>query len=101
MVALFSFPLGIVSDRIGIERAVGCGVTVAVLSDLLRPLSPNFSCLVLFTALFGLGFALCYPNLPKLVKEHFPPRLSGTATGIYTTAMPLGAGSGVSLSTPL
>jgi CP family cyanate transporter-like MFS transporter len=101
MIALFSFPLGMVSDRIGIEKAVGCGVTVAILSSLSRFFSPNFFFLVLFTALFGFGFAFCFPNLAKLVKEHFPPRLAGTATGIYTTAMPLGAGLGVSLSGPL
>jgi len=101
MIALFSFPLGMVSDRIGIEKAVGCGVTIAVLSSLFRPLSPNFLFLALFTALFGFGFAFCFPNLPKLVKEHFPPRLAGTATGIYSTAIPLGAGLGVSLSGPL
>ncbi len=101
MVALFSYPLGILSDRLGVEIMVGLGFTVAVLSSFLRSLSGTFLHLVLFTAVFGLGFALCYPNLLKLVKEHFPPRLTGTATGIYTTAMPLGAGLGISLSTPL
>ncbi len=80
---------------------VGLGFTIAVLSSFLRSLSGTFLHLTLFTAVFGLGFALCYPNLLKLVKEHFPPRLTGTATGIYTTAMPLGAGLGLSLSTPL
>jgi len=101
MIALFSYPLGILSDRLGLEIMVGLGFTIAVLSSLLRSLSGTFPQLVLFTAIFGLGFALCYPNLAKLVKEHFPPRLTGTATGIYTTGVPLGAGLGVSLSGPL
>ena len=37
MIALFSYPLGVVSDRIGLKFAVGCGATVAALSSLMRP----------------------------------------------------------------
>jgi len=101
MIALFSYPLGIASDKIGMEVAVGLGATVAILASLTRPLSSNFSLLLVSTAIFGLGFALCFPNLPKLVKENFPQRLSGTATGVYTTGMPLGAGLSIALAKPV
>jgi len=101
MIALFSYPLGILSDRIGLERAVGCGAAVAILSSLIRPLSTNFYLLAFSTAVFGLGFAMCFPNLPKLVKENFPQHLTGTATGAYTTAIPLGSGLGIALTKPI
>jgi CP family cyanate transporter-like MFS transporter len=101
MIALSSYPLGILSDRIGVEIAVGCGATVAILSSFIRPFSPNFYLFVLSTAMFGLGFAMCFPNLPKLVKANFPQHLSGTATGIYTTAILLGSGLGMALTKPI
>lgn len=101
MIALFSYPLGILSDRIGLEIAVGCGATVAVLSSFLRPFSSNFYVFVLATAIFGLGFAIIFPNLPKLVKENFPQHLSATATGLYTTAILLGSGLGMALTKPI
>jgi CP family cyanate transporter-like MFS transporter len=44
---------------------------------------------------------MCFPNLPKLVKENFPQHLSGTATGIYTTAILLGSGLGMALTKPI
>ena len=76
------------------EVAIGCGITIAVLASFTRSLAADFIFLALSTALFGLGFAMCFPNLPKMVKENFPQRLAGTATGLYTTAIPLGAGLG-------
>jgi MFS family permease len=36
MIALFSYPLGIFSDRIGMEASIGYGATIAILSSLLR-----------------------------------------------------------------
>jgi CP family cyanate transporter-like MFS transporter len=101
MIALFSYPLGVVSDRIGLKLAVGCGGAVAALSSLMRPLATNYSTLILSTAAFGLGFAMCFTNLPKLVKTNFPPRLTGTATGVYTSAIPLGTGLGIALTKPI
>ncbi len=101
MIALFSYPLGVLSDRIGLEVAVGCGVIVATLFSLIRALATDYYILAFSTAIFGLGFAMCFTNLPKLVKTNFPQRLAGTATGAYTTAIPLGAGLGIALTKPV
>ena len=101
MIALFSYPLGVISDRIGLELAVGCGAAVATLSSLIRPLATNYPMLAASTAMFGLGFAMCFTNLPKLVKTKFPQRLAGTATGVYTAAIPLGTGLGIALTKPI
>ena len=101
MIALFSYPFGIISDRVGMEAAIGCGITIALLSSLSRSLSANFTLLAFSTTGFGLGFAMCFPNLPKMVKENFPQQFSGTATGLYTTAIPVGSGLGIALTKPL
>ena len=101
MIALFSYPFGIISDHINMEVAIGCGITFAVMASFTRSLTADFIFLALSTALFGLGFAMCFPNLPKMVKENFPRHLAGTATGLYTTAIPLGAGLGIALTKPL
>jgi CP family cyanate transporter-like MFS transporter len=101
MIALFSYPLGIFSDRIGMEASIGYGVAIAILSSLLRAFSTSFDLLVASTAAFGLGFAFCLPNLPKFVKERFSPQLSGTATGVYTTAIPFGTGFAMVFARPI
>ena len=101
MIALFSYPLGIFSDRIGMEASIGYGATIAILSSLLRSFTTSFDLLVASTAAFGLGFAFCLPNLPKFVKERFSPQLSGTATGVYTTAIPFGTGFAMVFARPI
>jgi CP family cyanate transporter-like MFS transporter len=101
MIALFSYPLGIFSDRIGMEASIGYGATIAILSSLLRSFTASFDLLIVSTGIFGLGFAFCFPNLPKFVKERFSPQLSGTATGAYTTAIPFGTGLAMVLTRPI
>ena len=101
MITLFSYPLGIFSDRIGTEVSIGCGAAIAIAASFLRTFSTNFGLLVVSTVVFGLGFAFCFPNLPKLVKERFPPQLSGTVTGVYTTAAPLGTGLAMVFTRPI
>jgi MFS transporter, CP family, cyanate transporter len=101
MIALLSYPLGIGSDYLGTAKALSLGVAIAVLGSLFRAVASNFTFLVLFTALFGLGFALCFPNLSKAVKEHFPASQVGKVTAIYTAAIPFGSGLGISLSKPI
>jgi len=98
MIAAFSYPLGILSDRIGMEASIRYGISIAFLFSLLRAFVGSFGPLVVCTGLFGIGFALCFPNLPKLVKEKFPPRYSGAATGAYTAALPLGTGLAIILT---
>lgn len=101
MIILFSFPLGMFSDRIGEEISIGIGIFLSVSSSFIQSLSPSFLFLIIFRAVFGLGFAICFLNLPKIVKENFPQNLSGTATGLYTTAIPFGAAMGIIFTKPL
>lgn len=101
MIAVFSYPLGIASDRLGSTKAIGLGAAIILLASLLRVFSSNFYLMLLFTGMFGFGFSLNFPNLSKTVKEHFPPHLMGKATAVYTAAIPFGGGLGIALTKPL
>jgi CP family cyanate transporter-like MFS transporter len=101
MVALLTYPLGIGSDYLGSTKALYLGASIAVLASFLRAVAHNFALLMLFTAIFGLGFALYFPNLSKTVKEQFPANLIGKATAVYTASIPFGSGLGISLSKPI
>ncbi len=101
MVALLTYPLGLGSDYLGSTKALCLGASIAVLASFLRAVAPDFAFLMLFTAIFGLGFALYFPNLSKAVKEQFPANMVGKATAVYTAAIPFGSGLGISLSKPI
>jgi len=51
----------------------------------MRGTATNFTFLLAFTALYGIGYAMIYPNLPKLVGAWFPREKAVLATGIYVT----------------
>jgi CP family cyanate transporter-like MFS transporter len=67
----------------------------------MRGTSTDFTTLLAFTFLYGIGFALTYPNLPKLVGTWFPREKAGLATGIYVTGMTLGPSLGLAITLPL
>lgn len=98
MIGMFSFPLGIASDRIGANRAIVLAALTVILSSLLRAVTSGYVGLLIVTAVFGGGIALFFPNLSKTVKAHFPKQLIGRATGVYTAAIPLGSGLGIALT---
>lgn len=91
MLTLFATLGGLLADRIGVRRAVGIGATLAGISGLLRGTAPDFLTLLGFTCLYGAGWGLTMPNLPKLVSLKFPHEFVGTATGIYATGITGGA----------
>jgi MFS family permease len=73
MLAAFAIPSGILADRIGIRKAAGIGIAIIILGSLLRGTASNFETLLAFTCIYGAGFGLLYPHLPKLVGTWFPP----------------------------
>jgi CP family cyanate transporter-like MFS transporter len=73
MLAAFAIPSGILADRIGIRKAAGIGIAIIILGSLLRGTASNFETLLAFTCIYGAGFGLVYPHLPKLVGTWFPP----------------------------
>lgn len=108
---VFSIPLaflaalagfgGLVADRIGPRRAAGIGSILLALGNLSRAFSSDLLTLVAFTSVIGVGLALCFPNLPKIIRVWFPSNFHGTASGIYGTGIMLGSTAALAATLPL
>lgn len=99
--AALAIPSGLLADRIGIRKAAGIGVILVILGSLMRSAYTSFTLLLAFTFLYGIGFALIYPNLPKLVGALFPRKKAGLATGIYVTGISLGPALALAITLPV
>jgi cyanate permease len=99
--AALAIPSGLLADRIGIRKAAGIGVILVILGSLMRSTSTSFTTLLVFTSLYGIGFALIFPNLPKLVGALFPREKAGLATGIYVTGISLGPALALAITLPV
>lgn len=100
-IVLLSYPLGLISDKIGADKAIVWGMVMAIAFGFLRGISNNFFLLLFFTILYGTGLTFCFVSLPQFVKKYFPAFLIATATGVYSSAIPTGAGTGISITMPL
>lgn len=69
MIALVAIPAGITADRIGLKKTMGIGAIVACIGALLRGTAPDYSSLLLFSVIFGIGMGLTFANLPKLARS--------------------------------
>ena len=99
VLAVIAIPSGFLADKFSIQKSVGIGAIIMAVGSLLRGFSTSFEMLLSFTFLYGIGFSLVYPNLPKIVGIWFPREKAGLATGIYSTG--ISAGSAFSLATKL
>ncbi|MFQ5762810.1 MAG: CynX/NimT family MFS transporter [Candidatus Bathyarchaeia archaeon] len=99
ILAALSLPSGLISDRFGPYRAVGIGATLMGLGTVLRGFSFDFTSLLGFSVLFGLGMGFTLANFPKLVRVCFPARLVGTASGVWGAGS--SAGMGLTLAVTL
>jgi cyanate permease len=88
-------------DRIGIRKAGGIGAAIMAAGSLLTGTATSFMTLLVPTALFGIGFSLVYPNLPKLVSVWFSQEKAGVATGIYVTGIGTGAALALTITLPI
>jgi NNP family nitrate/nitrite transporter-like MFS transporter len=97
----FSIPSGLLGDRIGTRKTVAIGAVVMAMGALMRAVSANFMHLLAFTALYGLGFSIAFPNLLKFVGLWFPRERIGLAMGVYATGCTIGAAFAVAATLPI
>jgi cyanate permease len=69
VLALVAIPSGFLADTIGLKKSIGIGASVVTLGSALRGISSDYSLVVLFTIVYGLGLGLCFPNIPKLARH--------------------------------
>ncbi len=86
--------------RIGAGRAVSLSLAALAVAGFLRALAPDLATLIALTVVVGLGTGLAGAMLPVFVKEHFPTA-GALATGIYTTAIQVGATVAAAAAAPL
>ncbi len=101
VLVVLALPSGFLADRLGTKRAVGIGAAVMAAGSLMRGVSGSYATLLAWTSLYGIGFSIIYPNLPKLVGIWFPREKVGLATGVYTTGITTGAGISLAITLPL
>ena len=96
-----AIPSGLLADRLGTQKAVGIGAIVLALGSLSRGTFESFGGLLASTSLYGVGFSIVYPNLPKLVGLWFPREKVGLVTGVYSTGITTGGTIALAITLPL
>ncbi len=84
--AAASFPAGAASDRIGARGLLLAGLGALVAADALIAFWPRPVGLLLGTALWGLHMGLTQGLLSRLVADHAPTALRGSAFGLFNLA---------------
>jgi len=101
MMVILGVPVGVLIAKIGPKRTALIGLLVTLLAQVLRSVSSSTLQFTLFTALYGVGMAVVFPNLPKIAELSFPKEQQGLAAGIYMSGLPSGAIMGLVASSLL
>jgi len=89
---------GALADRYGTRPIVGIGAILGGLGAILRAFVGSFGPMFGLSIILGIGTALVFSNLPKIVAMWFPPRQVGMATGFYYTGIGVGTATGLAAS---
>lgn len=81
--ALGAYPAGIWSDRVPARRLLGWGLLALIAADLSLALLPGLGGAFLGIGLWGVHMALTQGLLAKLVADHAPAELRGSAFGVF------------------
>ena len=89
---------GALADRYGARPIVGIGAILGGLGALLRTFVDSFEPMFGLGIILGIGTALVFSNLPKIVAMWFPPKQVGLATGFYYSGIGVGTATGLAAS---
>ena len=81
-----AYPAGALSDRLPPERLLLCGIGLLVLGDLLLAFGQGVAWAFAGIALWGIHLALTQGILSRMVADRAPPRLRGSAFGLFNLA---------------
>ena len=90
---ILCIPGGLLADRFGVRRTVLIGGLIMGVFGLLRGFATNFPVLATTMFLCGAGYAIAYPNLPKVTGLWFPHKECALASGVMFTGMEVGIAS--------
>ena len=80
---LCSFPIGVLSDRIGRYKLLVCGIASLMVADLLIALAPNLLTLFAGVLFWGCQMGIAQNIFASLIADFIPEDLRGTGFGIY------------------
>jgi MFS family permease len=101
MSIFLSLPGGILSDRFGMKKMILLAGLISGASGIFRGLSSGYLQFFFFSIISGFGITIMMPNMAKLVREWFPPRQIGIATGIWIAAASAGMALGLGATYPI
>jgi MFS family permease len=89
---------GALADRYGTRPIVGIGAILGGFGAIFRTFAGSFGPMFGLSIILGIGTALVFSNLPKIVAVWFPPKQVGMATGFYYTGIGVGTATGLAAS---
>jgi MFS family permease len=89
---------GALADRYGTRPIVGIGAILGGFGAIFRAFAGSFGPMFGLSIILGIGTALVFSNLPKIVAVWFPPKQIGMATGFYYTGIGVGTATGLAAS---
>lgn len=84
--ALGAYPAGALSDRVPAGRLLMAGLAALICADLAVAVLPGLGGAFLGIALWGVHMAMTQGLLTKLVADHAPAQLRGSAFGVFNLA---------------
>ncbi len=91
---------GLLGEKYQFKWLVAFAIGLLGFGSFLRGFASSFATLFLFSIVIGIAIAFIYPNLPKMIRYVFPPELSGTATGVYSTGVATGSSVALAIANP-
>jgi MFS family permease len=88
--SIVSVFIGRLVDLIGAKMSMASGTLLVGILLLLHSISPNFISLLILATVAGLGVSINAPAANKGINESFSQKWRSTATGIWSTAFPVG-----------
>ncbi len=99
MMGVFGVVGGRLADTVGIKGTISLGLAAILVGGALRTTASGYLLLAIWTMMLGAGIGIASPGLTRMVKDRFSD-LPGTATGIYTNGLAVGAIIGPWLTVP-
>ena len=81
--SLFSYPAGVAADRLSARKLLVFGLGLLVVADGMLAMAVSLPLAFLGVAFWGLHMAFTQGLLSKLVADTAPPKLLGTAFGVF------------------
>ena len=87
MLALVAIPSGFFADSIGLKKSIGIGALIVTAGSVLRGISSDYSTVLIFTLLYGIGLGVCFPNIPKLARHCSSRERSHFTMSLFTVGI--------------